>query len=429
MMRGTKPPPAAPTTAGDRRPVQRSQETWMMLSGVVLIVGAVIGQAVLAAFGFIGLIASTISKLWHRLALEDVHYERLLPQKRAFIGETVPITLALTNRKPLPLPWVQIDDPIGDGLEVVEGITHSDSYTGTHRVRQSVSMAWYERTLWDYKVRPTRRGLLEVGPVTIESGDPFGFTSEFKNEYHKDTILVYPRMVSLGELGIPSVRPLGDVRGGLRIYPDPSRPVGLRGYVRGDPLKWVDWKATARLQEMQVRQYDPSTATTVVLVVAVDTDEPYWETHDPDELERVILAAAAVAGYATEEGYVIGLFSNDLRIPEDGRMTVPPSHGREHLSEVMAALAMMKNFAVAPMAEQLSAHSRVLPAGATLVVTAGFLPEDLVAALGELKRRGHKIVVIYTGKEPCPNLSSGITVYEVREQIIRLESQSDAIAG
>ena len=428
-MRGTRVRPAAVTAGGDRRPIQRSQEAWMVVSGVILIVGAVIGQAALAAFGFIALLASGIAKLWDRLALEDVHYERLLSQKRAFIGDVVPMTLALTNRKPLPLPWVQIEDPIGEGLEVVEGNADVGSYTGGSRVHQSVSMAWYERTLWDYKIRPTKRGLLEVGPVTIESGDPFGFTSEFKNEYHKDTLLVYPRMVSLGELGIPSVRPLGEVRGGLRIYPDPSRPVGLRDYVRGDPLKWIDWKATARFHGMQVRQYDPSTATTVVLVVAVDTGEPHWETHDPDELERVILAAAAIAGYAAENEYVLGLFANDMRLPDDGRMTVPPRHGREHLSEILAALAMMKDFAVAPMAEHLSAHSRVLPAGATLVVTAGFIPEDFVTALAELKRRGHKIVVLYTGKEPCPVLSPGITVYEIREHILKLESQIDVTAG
>ena len=405
-----------------------SHDLWVAFFVIIVAVGFFMGHGLVIGFGVMGLLATIISLVWNRLALEEVSYERRLPQRSAFVGEVVQMTVTLTNRKPLPLAWVRVDDDVPDALQVVHGDVNPQAYNKVQSLHHSTSMAWYERIRWDYRLLCTRRGLYHIGPARFESGDPFGFLRSRKREPHRDSLLVYPRVVPLDELGIPADRPLGDVRGGIRIFQDPTRPWGLRDYQRGDPLKTMDWKATAKAQRLQVRNYEPSSSFTVILVVAVDTSKPYWAAYSTEALERVVTAAASVAGYAAEQHYSVGLFSNDMPIQADRAMTVPPSRGRGHLSVILGALATTRAYAVGPMATQLAQYAGRFPMGATLAVTTAFLPPEFVSTLGLLKGRGYKIVVFYVGDEPCPKLAEGIVVHELKEHLAKLEAAHEPVA-
>ena len=404
-------------------------DLWVAFFALLIAIGFFLAQGLVIAFGVMGLLAGAVSLVWNRLALEDVSYIRHLPQRRVFIGEEVPLTVALTNKKPLPLPWVRVADDIPNALEVVEGDIDQNVRPNVQTLHHSTSMAWYERVRWEYRLRCTRRGMYKIGPADIESGDPFGFLHSRRRALHEDTLLVYPRVVPLEELGIPADRPLGEVRGGLRLYRDLSRPSGLRDYQRGDPLKIVDWKATAKAQRLQVRTYESSTTFTVILVVAVDTTAPFWGGYAPEDLERVVTAAASMAGYASEHEHTLGLFSNDVPVFPNRPMTVPPSRGRDQFSVILEALATIRPFALGPMSSLLASHARRFPLGATLVVATAFLPPEFVDTLGDLKSRGYKIVVLYVGEGPCPDLAEGILVYELSERFANLEGASELVAG
>jgi uncharacterized protein (DUF58 family) len=281
-------------------------DVWIAFFVFIIAVGILLGQGLVIAFGVMGLVAGAISLVWNRLALEEVSYERTLSGSRAFIGEELQMTVTLTNRKPLPLPWIRVQDELPDALEVIEGDVAANVRPRVQTLEHSTSMAWYERIRWRYKFRCTQRGMHRIGPARLESGDPFGFLRNRGDELVQEIITVYPTVVPLNDLGIPAVRPMG-----------------LREYRIGDPMKSVDWKATARMQELQVRTYEPSSTYNVVVVVTVDTNTPYWEAYLPDDLERVVTAAASIASDAIERQYTVGMISNDLPVLAGKPLTVP----------------------------------------------------------------------------------------------------------
>ena len=72
-------------------------------------------------------------------------------------------------------------------------------------------------------------------------------------------VLVYPEVIPLEGFDIASRRPIGEVRMSHRLFEDPTRIAGVRGYQSGDPLNRIHWRATARTGALHSKIYEPST--------------------------------------------------------------------------------------------------------------------------------------------------------------------------
>ena len=96
-------------------------DIWIAFFIIIVAVGIFMGQGLVIAFGVMGIAAGAISLIWNRLSLEDVTYERDLSERRVFLNEEVTMTLALTNRKPIPLAWINVEDEVPDDLHVIRG--------------------------------------------------------------------------------------------------------------------------------------------------------------------------------------------------------------------------------------------------------------------------------------------------------------------
>ena len=400
-------------------------ELWLFFFAVLVVTGIITGQVLIGGFGILGLIVGSIAWLWNRLSLEEVTYERSLARNRAFVGDEVPITVSITNKKPVPLGWLRLYDRIPPDVEVRGGQMGEQVGATALSLVLSASMGWYEKVVWEYRLKCTARGYYRLGPARLESGDLFGFFTSEKMVPQRDDLLVYPEVASLPELGIPSLRPMGDARTGLPIHRDTSRPATVRDYQRGDPLKWVDWKLSAKTGRFQVRVFDPSSSTTIVLVVAIETNPISWGGYSAALLERVIRAAASVANHAAEEGSELGLFSNGSAIRADRPMVIPPSAEPDHLSVVLEALATITPVVMSPMHKRLGDHARRFPMGSTLVIVTAMVDPELVAVIATLKRMGHPIVVLYVAEGACPEMPEGVIMHELGEHLQRAEEASE----
>jgi hypothetical protein len=110
-------------------------------------------------------------------------------------------------------------------------------------------------------------------------------------------------------------------------------------------------------------------------------------------------------------------------------LTVAPARGREQLKLVLGALAIVRPYAIQPMATTLAEHSQRFPMGATVVVVTAFMPATFVSALSDLRDRGHRVAVLHVGKDACPNLGDGIRVHELRDHLIEMEEAGELLAS
>ena len=381
-------------------------DLWIGFFCFVLIVGIFSGQPLIIAFGVMGLAAALLSAGWNKLSLENLIYERNIPTKNTFVGRELSITLSLTNKKPIPLPWVNVNDELSSELHVVGNRPNAN-------FSHSLSLGWYEKVHWNYKILCKKRGPQKIGPAYLESGDPFGFLNKRIHGPPEENIIVYPDILPLSELGMPAAMPLGDINANGWIHQDPSKYVAIREYARGDPYRSIDWKTSAKTSRLSVRQFEPSHSATIILATAIDTTKPHWAAYSPKLLERVVVAAASTAGYIDEKKCHIGLISNDTPMHPKPVISVPPGRDPLQLKRILTSIAILKPYSVAPMYQYLSEFLSLFPYGATIVLITSFLPSEYRKVIDEAKQRGYKLVVIYVGEDSYADIPEGVILHNL----------------
>jgi uncharacterized protein (DUF58 family) len=396
------------------------RQVWPLVAVLLLLTGIGIREPAVAAVGALVLLAGGVAQLWSRIALERVTYRRRLQDRRAFVGEELEVEFTVANRKALPLPWLEIRESVPDTMPARDAHATPSGMQGALYVTRSTSLSWYERVRWSHRFLCRRRGYFHFGPARLRSGDIFGLYPAQLDEERRDYLTVLPRVVDLPALGLPAERPFGEARSGSRIFEDPSRIAGVRDYRHGDPLKRIDWKATARRQELQSRVYEPSSSLYLLIALNVNTLEFVWEGFDPVLLERAITVAGSVATWAEQHRFATGLIANSSYPGADRPLSVPPGRDPDHLTRILEALAMVSPFTIAPLEDVLEDTVRRLPMGATVVVVAGYLPRLMAARIERLGRRGHSVSLIWVADGGAPALA-GVRTFDVSNSLRAFE--------
>ena len=402
------------------------RESWLSASLLLLVIGLGAESVPLVGLGALVLGTGGAARLWSRLSLEGVGYRRELSERRAFVGERVALTLRLSNDKLLPVPWIEVRERLPDDAPLVEGRTTPSGSPGSGYLTRTTALRSGDRLEWPLELRAVTRGYHRIGPARLRSGDLFGLFEREELAGAAETFIVYPRTYPLPDLGLASGRPFGEQRGGPRIFPDPVRVVGVRDYVAGDPLKQIDWNATARAGRLQSRLYEPSRDHAVVVALDVLTFGHTWQGTDPVLLERGVTVAASIARDAFESRAAIGLISNGALPQADRAVRLGAGRRPDQLARVLEALAGTNPFALAPLAAELERPGEALSLGATLVVVGALMPPDLAATLTRLRGQGHFVHVVKTSDHRWEQSLGTIPVTEIAPFAEALEAQEDA---
>lgn len=382
---------------------------------IVAIVGAAAGKLLIAALCGLVLVLVFVSRLWARLALVDVDYRCVPSESRLLVGDSFDLALTIENGKPLPLPWVTISEFVPTGLtpERVDGPMRSQF--GLHEVKETTSLGAYERATFHRRLTAQRRGHYAFGPSRIASGDIFGFyEAQLESHRRPVSLIVYPRTVPLPDFTLPASRPIGEMYSPAWRVDDPTRPSGLREYRPGDPARRIDWKATARRNDVLVRTYDPSVSQQVMILVECNTSAVDRWSNRPELLEAAITGAASVAMRAAEQRCAVGVVVNGNIAGGIAPPVVASGAGPGQLAAVMTTLAGATSMTTRPLEAVVAAQAAMaLPQGATIVYIAGVIRPSAARYVVALERRGYSVVALYVGDEPVPDVP-GLTVLDYR---------------
>jgi uncharacterized protein (DUF58 family) len=296
----------------------------------------------------------------------------------------------------------------------------------------------------------------------VQLGDVFGFYTRELETATPTYLTVYPKIVPIEKLGLPSRSPFGSLKSRAIIYEDPARVVGVRDYQRGDSLRKVNWKVSASLGRLQVKKMEPAITLDTLIFLNLNVEE-YDLAYADGATEMAITVAASIASHLVELRQPVGLISNgqDLGNREDAEaehegprglsapqpweidrrgvdelgfatpgslvprtkpsIAVPAGKGRAHLMRVLEGLARARARNAQPLASLLRQQAVRLPWGSTLIVITWGRTFGLVEALVSLRKAGFNVVVVlvrYGMRDvfPAELAAMGFQVHEIRSE-------------
>jgi uncharacterized repeat protein (TIGR01451 family) len=372
-------------------------DLWLLVSALLVFLGLVASQGLLLIVGSLVILIWLATRLWGRYAFRRVSHTRSLSRHRAFIGDSLEYTVTLSNDKLLPLIWVDIQDAFPEGLELPGANLRASNMEGTRQHGITTSLLPFQQVTWTYSLRCAARGYHRIGPVRLRSGDIFGFNAAETRFSEMEYVLVYPRIVDLGPLAIPAEHPLGAGRGQRPLHRDTTRFMGLREYNTTDPMKHIDWKATARTSRLQTKVFEPIVSLNVLVALNATTSEHPWEGTNRRLFERAVTVAASAAEYASRRGYSFGVISNAVASYSGKWLSVPVGASSSQLSLVLEALAMAGPYAVTSLTRVLQIEQDSMPPGATVVLVTSVITSILAQDVAAMKERGYHVLVLYSG--------------------------------
>jgi uncharacterized protein (DUF58 family) len=341
-------------------------------------------SVLLAASGMLGVASVIVLWIWQRECLTNVSYQRTLSHDRATFAEEITLGIEVVNDKLLPLTWLHIEDGVPQALPIRGGTVEDGASRRGAVLHLLLPMLPFARVRRRVVIACDRRGAFTFGPARLESGDPIGYARHFARDERVDRLLVYPKVFLLQPPGIASRLLLGDHRSPANPVGDPSRVAGVREYRAGDPLRHVDWRATARVGSPLVRVHEPTTALRVA--VFADLREPRSRPSSPLDLDEFVVAVtASVIAELAARKIGVGLY---LTGKVEGRPVIcPPTASPSALADMLELLAKVYSLGTVTLADLLAVEAGRLRGGTSVVVIAAHFPEPTVAAISELRRR------------------------------------------
>lgn len=271
---------------------------------------------------------------------------RDLRPPRIHTGNASTVTLVVTNGGRRRTPVLQLRDAVGPGRTA--SVVLSPLSPG-------------ERVTAVYTLPGEHRGVVGIGPLEVRVSDPFGLAALSVPAAPVVELMVWPLVE---RVMAPALTPGRDHDIGTRsdLSPSGDEFFALRPYADGDDLRRVHWRASAKRDDLVVRQ-DERPGQGGVVIVLDTRPGPY--THDT--FERAVSAAASIAVAAARQGHILRLVTTAGH--DSGSST--SGAGTEHIEAMLDQLAVVQTREAGHLATVVSTMERTRhrTGGSVVVVT------------------------------------------------------------
>jgi len=357
---------------------------FLMVAAVLVVAAFSTGQAFLFYIVYLGLLAVGGSYVLTRFGLADLEAGYRVDHRQGHVGDDLRTTYSISNASSLPKPWLEVYNPT-DLPVPLPG-------------RALSLRSWAQRS-WIAIVPLTRRGTYRIEPMVVRTGDPFGFFEAAATVGRPTVVTVFPRVLALPHWRLPNANLEGTHSAPERTLQTTPLATTVRPYAPGDSFNRIHWRSTARLGEIQVKEFDLEQTADVWLFVDLDSSVQSGEG-DISTVEESIRVAASVAHDAIVENRAVGLTTSGHRI-----VSIPADRGPRQRQKIMQLLAAVEGDGSATLAEQLLNGLPLLRRGMTAVIITPSRERHWVRTLTGLRARGVAAVIVALDGESYADVS------------------------
>lgn len=273
---------------------------------------------------------------------------RDLRPSRIHVGELATVKLLITNQGRRRTPVIQLRDAVGTGRSASVVLS---------------PLAAGKRITAAYSLPGERRGCVVVGPLEVRISDPFGLAALSSPAAPVVALTVWP---VVERVMAPSPVPGRDHDLGTpaELAPNGDEFYALRPYAEGDDLRRVHWRASAKRDDLVVRQDERPGREQATIILDTRTG-----AYRGDTFERAVSATASIVVAAARRGLVLRLVTT---AGHDSGLT-DPGPGLDRVDAILDHLAIVEQRDVGHLSTMVSSVERTArtQGGKVVVVTGG----------------------------------------------------------
>jgi uncharacterized protein (DUF58 family) len=326
---------------------------------------------------------------------------------RLFEGDTRQVAVQLENATGRPSGTLEAYDNLSDRLRVGSGQNRALSVLppmGGLKLR--------------YAVEAPLRGYHPVGPLGVREEEALGFARWETELGGPERLEVLPHIENVEEFASRSRR--------VRPFPGPMlcrRPgpgmefYRIRDYIKGDPLRNINWKLLAKRQKLMVNDYEKEALSDVIIIIDA-REVGNCGTVSCNPLEYGVKGAASLARYFIYRRDKVGLV-----IYGRGVESVPPGAGGRHLDTLVAHLTAVQGAGTTTFGEAMRLVQPYLAPGTALVlITPLEFDPTLTPKATELLVSGHPVIILSPGPFQFETVASGTS--DPKYRLLQIERQN-----
>jgi uncharacterized protein (DUF58 family) len=351
--------------------------------------------------------------LYKKGIFEKVYIARSFDSSGVFPGEKVVYELTIENRKFLPLTWVSIDEKLYAGLEFEINTKIQKLNEDIYLHNSMFSLLPYQKVVRRYDLKAVKRGYYQLKHMTMTSTNMLG-TKEYSVDREESAcISVYPNIKDLRGALIPSNTTQGDFSVKRWIIEDPMVITGVRAYSGNDSLKSINWKATAKNQQLLVNKYDYTADKKIMIILNLERQEYSLNKADINTIEEAIEVCASITSLVHETGIPVGFATNSHTLGPLETNVLHPDTGDKHMTAILESLARVSYFKKYKSRELLKLLVSNFSWGTEIIVVTPEVSQELIWDLQSLNNT--KTTVISLSRSEV-NVPSNINLYYYKQE-------------
>lgn len=250
-----------------------------------------------------------VSALWeahykYRWA-DNVAVKLWFEQDAVYAGQETKLYEVIENKKAMAIPVLEVGFHTKKELDFAD--TENTSISDYIYKRDIFSVLGRQKITREIPVKCTKRGQYKVSDADITT-----YTLLYRRHYTKGIetsagLYVYPKMTDVSEIMTVCERMLGTLQCAKRLYEDPFAFRTIRSYTTDDPMKTINWKASAKTGVLMVNTFDSMQSQKAMIFLDVeDTGILKYE----DLVEESIAIAATMIRKLLRQNTEVGFAYN-----------------------------------------------------------------------------------------------------------------------
>jgi uncharacterized protein (DUF58 family) len=341
--------------------ITRHGWTAIVAAAASFAIGRVFGLIELYVVGVGIAIALLVAVISVQRRLPPLNVKRIVSPAMVSVGEPARVDIQLANLGRQASPYLQLWEPVGNNGGAPMQLAKLNP-------GQAASAA--------YRVPTARRGLIRTGPLRALRRDVLGLCQRTTTLAGTEEVLIVPHTIALP---FPSVGSSGRLGQHLRMKSWGQTGTefhSLREYQRGDDIRRINWKASARSTSLIVREtaLEGIRRCTVVLDMAA-------AEYPGASFEQAVIAAASITASSAHTGVNTRFVTHDVDL-----------RGPDVAANTLRWLSTVEPLDVVP--EMGSINSGMSEGMGLLVVVTGSSTSAAVAQLRGVASQDETLVVV-----------------------------------